>query len=161
MLLLGICLVACSSPEPFQGTELTSAEIATPFQLEDQFGKSVNLTDHSGKVVVLTFLYTNCPDTCPIVTSQLLDTHRLLGQDASRVSFLAVSVDPERDSVGDAHTYSQKWDMVDKWGFLVGTREELRPIWAAYYIDPVLDSEAGEHDHEDAEEYEVQTGGGC
>ena len=110
-------------------------------------------------MVLLTFLYTSCPDICPVVTGQIHYAYSLLGRDASNVAFLAVSVDPEHDSVEDAYSYSQKWDMLDKWSFLVGTREELQPVWRAYYIDPASDHEAGGHDHQDTPEHQDEAGG--
>ena len=134
-----LVLAACSSSEAFQGTELTAASPATPFELQNQFGQRVSLTDYKGEVVLLTFLYTSCPDVCPIVTSQLRDTHAMLGDDASDVAFIAVSVDPERDSVEAARAYSERWDMANSWDFLVGDKEQLSPIWQAYYVDPSPD----------------------
>ena len=97
--LLAAFLVGCASPEPFIGTELTSGDAAAPFELRNQLGDRVTLSDHAGKVVLLTFLYTNCPDVCPITTRLLRDAHELLGDDADDVSIVAISVDPERDSV--------------------------------------------------------------
>lgn len=137
--LLLLALAGCSRSEAFQGTVFTTPRPAAIFQLQDQFGRPFSLSDHRGRVVLLTFLYTSCPDVCPIVTSQLREVHQMLGQDAGRVSFVAVSVDPERDTVEAARAYSEKWDMLDKWTYAVGSREELSPVWAAYYVDPTVD----------------------
>ncbi len=142
-----LCLLAClmalalagCRPEPFQGTVFTTPRPAEPFRLQDQFGRPFSLSDHQGRVVLLTFLYTSCPDVCPIVTSQLREVHQMLGQDAGRVSFIAVSVDPERDTVEAARAFSEKWDMLDKWTYAVGSREELTSVWAAYYVDPTVE----------------------
>lgn len=139
ILVLSLCLLACSRGDSLRGTELRSASAAAPFELQDQFGQLVSLADHDGRVVVLAFLYTSCPDVCPIVASQLRNAHRMLGDDASEVAFLAVSVDPERDTVDGAHAFSERWEMLHSWSFLVGNREQLSPIWRAYYIDPVID----------------------
>jgi protein SCO1/2 len=141
---------ACSSPtaEEFAGTVLKNADAAFDFRLTDQFGRSASLQDHRGEVVVLTFLYTNCADVCPIVTNQLRDIYMQLAQSADGaddVAVLAVSVDPERDTVDEARTYLDKWGLVDDWRFLVGSREELAPIWKAYYLDPI-------HVHDDPTE---------
>ena len=138
-MLLAIAITGCSSsPAEFQGTTLTSGSPATPFELTDHFGQRVGLSDYDGRVVLLTFLYTNCPDVCPIVTGQLRKAHAALDADADEVSFVAISVDPERDSVEEARAYSEKWEMAKKWAFLVGDREELSPIWRAYYLDPAV-----------------------
>ena len=145
--LLAPILIACSGPglEPFQGTEITSPGVAQPFELENQFGRRVGLSDYRGQVVVLTFLYTNCPDVCPLTTSLLRDTYDLLGEDSEEVALMAVSVDPERDSVETAYRISERWEMLDKWDFLVGDRDTLSEIWGAYYLDPAVSAQDGGH----------------
>ena len=146
---------ACSSPTAveFAGTALKNADAAFDFKLSDQFGRSASLQDHRGEVVVLTFMYANCPDVCPIVTNQLRDIYMQLAQQADGaddVAVLAVSVDPERDTVDEARRYLDKWGLVDDWRFLVGSREELAPIWKAYYLDPshVHDDSTELHSHD-------------
>ena len=138
--------MACSGVEPFSGTSLSSANPAAPFELENQFGQPVKLSDHRGKVVLLTFLYTNCPDVCPITASHIKETYDLLGGSVDSVAFLAVSVDPEGDSTEDALAFSEKWEMARNWDYLVGDRGHLAPIWKDYYIDPAVDEQ-----HSDAE----------
>ena len=108
--------------------------MAPGFQLRDQFENRVSLSDLAGKVVVLTFLYTNCPDVCPIITETLKRAHTQLGDDAEEVRMVAVSVDPARDTTEQAHLYSERSGMLDRWAFLVGEKEKLAPIWSAYYI---------------------------
>ena len=147
LLALAMVLAACSTAGPFEGTELTAGEPATPFELVSQSGRSVTLSDYAGKVVLLTFLYTSCPDLCPAVTAELRDTHKLLGDVADEVAFIAISVDPGRDSVESAREYSDTWGMTERWDFLVGDEETLSPIWKAYYIDPGIDH--GPEDDED------------
>ena len=145
-LVLGVVLivsVACSGPAAFHGTALEPDDVAPGFRLRDQFGGTVQLSESAGKVVVLTFLYTSCPDVCPITTETLRRTHNLLGEDAGLVDFLAITVDPERDSVDRAYQYSLEKDMQDKWSFLVGTEEELVPVWRAYWLDPVRGESGG------------------
>ncbi len=125
---------ACSQAASFEGTELDPVRAATGFYLHDQFENRVSLSDLSGKVVVLTFLYTNCPDICPVITETLKRAHTQLGDDADEVRMVAVSVDPERDTEEQALRYSERSGMLDRWAFLVGTEDELTPIWSAYYI---------------------------
>ena len=135
---LVLAVLACTEPEPMLGTVLDDGGQRAPsFELTDQFGRSASLTDYDGDVVLLTFLYTYCPDVCPAVTGHLRTTHELLGDDAERVDFVAISLDPERDTVERAHEYSEAWRMLDKWDFLVGDREQLASIWKGYYVDPV------------------------
>ena len=158
--LLALCLAAaCSSPEPFQGTELTSGSLATPFELQNQFGRPVSLSNFDSKVVVLTFLYTNCPDVCPLMTSHLREAHAMLGEEARDVALVAISVDPDRDTVESAYTYSERWQMAHNWDFLVGTREQLAPIWEAYYIDPVAAERTEGNEAHTNEDNDHQDGG--
>ena len=130
---------ACGPPAAgeFLGTRLTAGESMPPFQLTDQFGREVASSDYRGRVVMLTFLYTNCPDVCPIVTAQLGKAIDALDADSSELAIVAVSADPERDTVDAAHAYSDKWKMSDRWAYLVGEREELAGVWAAFYVEPV------------------------
>ena len=134
-------LAACASAptEAFSGTEFNNVEPAFDFQLQNQFGDVSSLADHQDKVVVLTFLYTNCPDVCPIITTQLKETFRDLTDVEDQVEFIAVSVDPERDTVSEAHDFLEKWGLVNDWSYLVGTEGQLEPIWKAYFVDPAVD----------------------
>ncbi len=138
-LLIGILtaatLAGCSqTPESFMGTELTARDPAPGFTLLDQFGEETSLSDKRGNVVALTFLYTNCPDVCPITAHSLGKAHETLGEDAARVSIIAISVDPDRDTPQQALAYSQQRNMLDKWSFLTGPEKELSPLWEAYYV---------------------------
>ena len=131
-------MVACGgvSEDSFNGTILKNTEMAPDFTLTNQSGESVSLDRFRGRVVALTFLYTNCPDVCPIVTAQLRETAERLGPDGDEVQFVAVSVDPERDTVESAREYLDKWDLLESWQFLVGERRELEEIWRGYYVSP-------------------------
>ena len=141
-------LAACApSAAEFRGTRLTAAESIPEFQLTDQFGRLTTSADYRGRVVLLTFLYTNCPDVCPIVTGQLRTAREALEAEAAEVAVVAVSVDPERDTVEAAREYSDRWRMSDRWEYLVGSREDLAEVWAAFYVDPVevdAERESGE-----------------
>ena len=119
----------------FNGTPLKDVETAPGFTLTNQFGQPVSLDSFRGKVVVLTFLYTNCPDVCPIVTSQLREVYQVLGADAQ---FVAVSVDPARDTAEAARDYLDKWGLSENWQYLVGERWQLEGVWKNYYIDPAV-----------------------
>ncbi|GCE14395.1 SCO family protein [Tengunoibacter tsumagoiensis] len=116
-----------------QGVDL-GGKVAPTFQLTDQYGKSVSLADMKGKPVILTFLYTNCPDICPLTAEHLHSTLQALGSDASNVNILAVSTDPKRDTTEAALNFSRQHNMQDSWHYLVGTQEQLSPIWSSYSV---------------------------
>ena len=89
-----------------QGTDLGGVP-APAFRLTDQFGKPVSLAQFRGKPVVLTFLYTHCPDVCPLIAEQLHSVMLDLGQEAQHVGVLAISVEPTRDTIAAALAFSQ------------------------------------------------------
>ncbi len=119
-----------------QGTDL-DGQLAPDFHLTDQYGKPVSLSQFRGKVVVLTFLYTHCPDACPLTAEKLHSTQIQLGGDASKVVMLAVSIDPVGDTPATALSFSQQHKLSDNWHYLLGTHEELAPIWNAYSAPPI------------------------
>ena len=141
-MVVALALSACGEPAAFKGTVLTSGDRAPAFELANQFGGQVSSDDYRGSPLLLTFLYTSCPDVCPITAGQLRETLDLLGDDADRVRVAAISVDPERDTVETALEFSDRWDMAEAWDFLVGGREVLEPLWRSYYIDPAIEDHA-------------------
>src|SRR5215470_2654526 len=97
--LMALCLAACGPSEPkFAGSDVTGVTFGRDFHLTDHNGKPRTLADFRGKVVVMFFGYTQCPDFCPTTLSQLAEAMRKLGPDAARVQVLFVTVDPERDT---------------------------------------------------------------
>ena len=117
-----------------QGTDLAGVT-APAFKLHDQFGNLVTLAQFAGKPIVLTFMYTHCPDVCPVMAERLHNVMVGLGADAQRVAVVAISVDPHGDSVASALTFSQAHHMVNYWHFLVGSQDELARVWTKYAID--------------------------
>jgi len=100
-LLLCVGLLAgCSKAPPpaFQGTDITDAPLGGEFRLTDHHGKPRALSDFKGKVVVVFFGYTHCPDACPTTMSELAGAMKQLGDKAHDVQVLFVTVDPERDT---------------------------------------------------------------
>lgn len=99
-LLFAACLaVACGQPGPqFKNVDITGADYGKDFHLTDHTGKPRQLADFRGKIVLLFFGYTHCPDVCPVTMSQLAQTLKELGADAERVQVLFVTLDPERDT---------------------------------------------------------------
>src|SRR5256885_12090797 len=102
-----------------QGTDLGGAP-APNFRLTDQSGQLVSLSQFKGKPVVLTFLYTHCPDQCPLTAEKLHAVMQSLGSDAQRVSVLAVSTDPKGDTTQAALDFSKVYRIQGYWHFFVG-----------------------------------------
>ncbi|GAC1403899.1 MAG: hypothetical protein NVS4B12_19030 [Ktedonobacteraceae bacterium] len=116
-----------------QGSDLGSTT-APNFTLTDQNGKQVSLSQFKGRPVVLTFLYTHCPDQCPLTAERLHSSMISLGNDASKVGVIAVSTDPKGDTQQAAQKFTLQHNMQDYWHYLVGTQETLAPVWTAYNV---------------------------
>jgi len=128
-----VLTAACAPQSPLKGTDLGKAP-APDFKLADQSGKAVSLSDYRGKVVVLTFLYTHCPDECPLIASKLYTTSGLLGSAMNQTAFVAVSTDPDNDTPIAVAKFVQQHNLEGKLRYLVGTREQLQPVWSAYSL---------------------------
>ena len=102
-LVVGFALIALIAlprlrPYTFQGTVLQSPQPAPDFELAASHGQKVGLKDFDGKLVILYFGYTFCPDVCPATLSELRGALEILAKDATDVQVIMVSVDPERDT---------------------------------------------------------------
>ncbi|MCP9488589.1 MAG: SCO family protein [Solirubrobacteraceae bacterium MAG38_C4-C5] len=115
------------------------------FALRDQDGERVSVADLRGQVTVVTFLYTTCEDACPLVAQQIRGALDLLGRD---VPVLAVSVDPAGDTQRSARSFLLDQRLPDRMDFLLGSSEELRPVWDDFGIQPQATREDGpQSDH--------------
>jgi protein SCO1 len=114
---------------------LSPADIAVrDFTLRDQDGRPASLREYRGRVVVLTFMYSTCQDTCPVTAQTIRGALNQLGRD---VPVLAVSVDPANDTGDTAERFLVKQGLsAGRMRFLLGTRAQLQPIWKAYGIRP-------------------------
>ena len=102
---------ACSEKKPsFSGIDLTGADYAQDFALTDHNGQPRSIKDFAGKVVVLFFGYTQCPDVCPTSMAELAEVKKLLGKDGERLQGLFVSVDPQRDTPEVLKAYMSNFD---------------------------------------------------
>lgn len=94
-----LALAACGSSGPsFKNADITGADYGKDFALTDRNGQRRTLADFRGKVLVMFFGYTHCPDACPTTMLELKQVVQELGEDGKRVQVLFVTVDPERDT---------------------------------------------------------------
>lgn len=116
---------------------------ATDFALRDARGELVDTRQLRGTPYVVTFLYTDCVDVCPLIATELDQALEELGRE---VPVVAVSADPE----GDTETSVRRWfaerDLPGSFKYVIGSEEELRPVWDAYYAAPQpADRDASAH----------------
>jgi protein SCO1/2 len=108
--------------------------MAPAFTLRDQFGKPVSLADYRGKAVLLTFLYVDCPDVCPLISAALRSTLDRLGAASGKVQVVAISVDPVGDTPKAVRTYLSARGVLHRFEYAVGTKAQLAPVWAKYHV---------------------------
>jgi len=116
----------------FQGSLIEPAVPAPQFELTDMNGQPFQLSDLDNQVVVMFFGYTGCPDVCPVTLTEFLQIRSKLGDAAEEVSFVFITVDPERDTTERMRKYLTNFD--PEIIGLTGERGELEPVWADYGV---------------------------
>ncbi|MDO8248138.1 MAG: SCO family protein [Rhodoferax sp.] len=102
---------ACSESKPkFSAIDITGADYARDFALTDHNGQPKSIKDFAGKIVVIFFGYTQCPDVCPTSMAELVEVKKLLGKDGERLQGLFVTLDPERDTPAMLKEYMGNFD---------------------------------------------------
>ena len=98
IIIASLLAAACTGEPKFKSTDITGVEYGSRLELADHTGRLRRLEDWRGKVVVLFFGFTHCPDVCPTTLADAANALKKLGSDADRVQVLFVTVDPERDT---------------------------------------------------------------
>lgn len=143
--LLALVLSACGGVTPRHATTHKTASASTggqlegpvlanpapepPLALHDYLGQEVNLRSYRGRAVLVTFIYTHCPDVCPLIVSNLHNALTMLGSRASQVQIIAVSTDPKGDTRTAIANFVAQREMTGRMKYVVGSRAQLSPIW--------------------------------
>jgi protein SCO1/2 len=115
---------------------------APPLALHNYLGQSVNIDSYKGKAVLVTFLYTNCPDVCPLITSNLRVAQNLMGKaTSSKVQIIAVSVDPKGDTPKAVGAFLARHGMKGRMQYLIGSAHELAAVWKAWGVGSERDAQ--------------------
>ena len=131
--LAALALAACSPDKPkFNAIDITGADYAKGFTLTDHNGQSRSLSDFKGKVVVLFFGYTQCPDVCPTSMVELAEVKRLMGADGDKLQGVFVTVDPARDTAELLKAYMANFDPT--FVAFIPTSEQLAVVAKDYKI---------------------------
>ena len=122
-----------SEPDIFYGEDISPPVPVSDFVLTDQNGELFQLSEFQGKVVVVTFLFTRCPDICPIVSANLDYLSNMLGDDyGETVEILTITVDPWTDNSSVLHNYSEQRGL--HWPHLTGSVEDLEGVWLEFDV---------------------------
>jgi protein SCO1/2 len=126
----------------FDGQLLSPRKPAPPVgALRNYLGERVNLANYRGKAVFVTFLYTHCPNVCPLMTAELHSTLEKLGPDRSeQLQIVAISVDPHHDTRQSVAHFLKVHGMTGRMKYLIGDAEQLGPVWEAWNVGSTRDS---------------------
>lgn len=117
---------------------------APSLRLDNYLGQPVDIAAYRGRAVLVTFLYTNCPDICPLITSNLRVAQSLLGRAASKVQIIAVSVDPRGDTPKAVASFLARHEMTGRMQYLIGSAAQLGRAWRAWGVGSERDSQSPE-----------------
>jgi protein SCO1/2 len=134
-------------PEPetagdrYAGAVMPKGLRAPDFALRDQDGEPISMRGFRGKPVLVTFLYTTCEESCPGQAQTIRGALDELGHD---VPAIAVAVDPPHDTPERARAFLTEQRAIGRIDFVLGSREELRPLWRGFAIQP----QSTRHEHQ-------------
>jgi protein SCO1/2 len=119
-----------------ENERLSTIGPAPDFSLTSQDGAPVSLGDFRGKVLAVTFIFTSCTDTCPLLTAKMAQVQHALGADfGTKISFISITVDPERGTPAVLKEYARNFGVDLKgWTFLTGTAEAIDDVTDRYGV---------------------------
>jgi protein SCO1/2 len=118
----------------FAGLVASKSVPPAPLKLRNYTGKPVDLTEFKGKAVLVTFIYTHCPDICPLIVSHMKTAQALLGPKAKDLQIIAVSTDPRGDNPKTVAAFLHAHGMTGKMDYLIGSKAELGRVWKEWNI---------------------------
>jgi protein SCO1/2 len=121
----------------FDGAPFPKGVTAPDFTLEDQYGQRVSLSGYRGRVVLLTFLYSTCGDTCAVIGQQIRGALDELDEAHVRApAVLIVSADPTADTPAHVKRFLAEVSLTARAQYLTGTPAQLHSVWHAYEVKP-------------------------
>lgn len=126
----------------YSGSLASPAAPEPPLALRNYKGERVNIAQYKGKAVLLTFLYTKCPDVCPLIASNLGVALNAMGPaKASKVQVIAVSVDPRGDTPKAVAVFLKRHGVAGRMQYLIGSAHELARVWKAWGVGSEQDAQ--------------------
>lgn len=131
--------------QDFRGATASPRAPAPALALENYLGQPVNIDRYRGKAVLVTFLYTDCPDVCPLITANLRVAQNLMGKaESSKVQIIAVSVDPRGDKPKAVGAFLKAHGMTGRMQYLIGSAQQLGRVWSAWNVGSERDAQRPE-----------------
>jgi protein SCO1/2 len=118
----------------FFGTLALPAKPAPAIMLHNYLGQAVTLAQYRGRAVLVTFLYTHCPDVCPLIAANLRLALNQLGRRASEAQVIAISVDPHGDTPSSVAGFLRAHEMSGRMQYLIGSPTDLARTWASWNV---------------------------
>lgn len=126
----------------FSGSVASPPEREPALALRNYKGEPVNIDRYRGRAVLVTFLYTKCPDVCPLIASNLGASLNLMGPaKASKVQVIAVSVDPRGDTPKSVEVFLERHGVSGRMQYLIGSARELARVWKAWGVGSERDAQ--------------------
>jgi protein SCO1/2 len=120
---------------------LTPATEEPPLKLRNYLGQPVNIDSYRGKPVLITFVYTHCPDVCPLMISNLRVAQNLMGSSGpQKAQVIAVSVDSKGDTPKTVRAFLKAHEMTGRMQYLIGSQQELSRVWKAWGVGSERDA---------------------
>jgi protein SCO1/2 len=120
---------------------LSPATPEPPLKLRNYLGQPVNIDQYRGKPVLITFVYTHCPDVCPLIVSNLRVAQNLMGAGgAQKAQVIAVSVDAKGDTPKSVKAFLKAHEMTGRMQYLIGSQQELSRVWKAWGVGSERDA---------------------
>jgi len=120
---------------------LTPPRPAPPLTLSNYLGQPVNIAAYRGKAVLVTFLYSHCPDVCPLIASNLRVAQNLMGPAAAKAQIIAVSVDPRGDTPKTVAAFLATHAVTGRMQYLIGSARQLASVWSAWGVGSERDAQ--------------------
>jgi protein SCO1 len=136
----GLVLTGGGDGADFRGSQPPEGLALPAFSLRDDEGRVVRSGELRDKAVAVTFLDTRCTEACPIIAAQVGQAVRALGDHASHVEALAISVDPLRDTPAKVDAFLERYRAKGALRYLNGSVAELRPVWKAFAVAAAHDT---------------------
>jgi protein SCO1/2 len=134
--------VSSVSSSNFIGSVATPLKPAPSLRLHNYLGNAVNIASYQGKAVLVTFLYTNCPDVCPLITANLRVALSMMSpQQAAKTQIIAVSVDPRGDTPKAVAAFLKRHEMTGRMQYLIGSAHELAHVWKEWNVGSEQDAQ--------------------